>query len=134
MTNPFDVWLKRNRCRPAWAAAALGVPPVTIFAWTRQGYWPARGSIKRIAAFTGGDVTPADFLMSLNGKGYRDPQHDKDLKAGALLLQRIKEYENGQTEEERRKARAKLSGAQKARPPARASKGKSGDGAIGRRT
>jgi hypothetical protein len=122
MENPFDLWLKQNGIRHAWAAAALRVPQSTIFEWARPDYWPPnRRTMQRIFTFTGGEVSAAHFFS-------HETSSHADAEAGALLLQTIKEFKNAERTQDKRAARNKLRNPETPRPAARIRK--KGAGAV----
>lgn len=59
----LDVWLKQNKIARSAFARQVGLSPASVTALCNdQSAWISRESAERIAAATGGSVTPNDFL------------------------------------------------------------------------
>ena len=65
MTNKLDLWLSTRKIKRSAFAKAIGVsPPYVTLLCSDQPTWPGRDVATRIAEYTGGDITPNDFLAS----------------------------------------------------------------------
>ncbi|HEY5796019.1 MAG TPA: 3,4-dihydroxy-2-butanone-4-phosphate synthase, partial [Bosea sp. (in: a-proteobacteria)] len=59
----LDAWLTQNKIARSAFAKKVGLSPASVTALCNdQGAWISRESAERIAAATGGSVTPNDFL------------------------------------------------------------------------
>ena len=60
--NPLRAWRKRRSLTLEDFAAQIGVSSASLSRIERGAQWPARPVAERIAAETGGEVTPNDFM------------------------------------------------------------------------